>query len=256
MARGFGIPATNDRAKAEAVAVACEELGYSSIWTNDGAADGVLTAGWMANATNSIRVGIGVVACDRASVPELIMKVSDEAAAERIVLGIGSGFSERPLETVRDAVAALRNGLGETPRLAVAAMGPRMCRLAGELADLVLLNWMTPDRIRWASKRIAKGGSKSNNVAEIASYIRVAVDEGARERIAGEANRYASIPHYGRHFEAMGVAPADVGVDGNDDEMAAGLSEYEQVLDEAVVRGVPETEEIDSTLRIVRAAAP
>jgi alkanesulfonate monooxygenase SsuD/methylene tetrahydromethanopterin reductase-like flavin-dependent oxidoreductase (luciferase family) len=256
MARAFGIAATNDQAKAEAVAAECEARDYSSIWTNDGATDGILTAHWIADATATIRVGIGVVATDRITVPRLMDKVRDMLPLDRIVLGIGSGFSSNPVETVRRTVDELRQGFGAIPRIAVAAMGPRMCSAAGELADVVLLNWMTPERISWARKRISKGASTSLNSPQIASYIRVALGDGASDRLANEANRYASIPHYGKHFDAMGVAPADVGIAGENHEISRALRDYEQVLDESVVRGIPETDEVDATLRIVRATAP
>ena len=256
MARAFGIAATNDQQKVEAIAAECEALDYSSIWTNDGAADGILTAHWIADATASIRVGIGVVACDRITVPKLIDRVKDMLPLDRIVLGIGSGFASNPIEAVRHTVDELRQGFGAIPRIAIAAMGPRMCSIAGELADVVLLNWMTPERIVWARKRISKGAATSLKSPQIASYIRVALGDGASERLANEATRYASIPHYGKHFDAMGVAPAEVGIAAGDQEIPQALLAYEQVLDESVVRGIPEGDEVDATLRIVKACAP
>lgn len=256
MKRAFGITATDDRKSAEVVAVAAEEAGYRSIWTNDGVADGVATASWMARATNRIRVGIGVVACDRVSTNDLIEKItSNELPLDRCVIGIGSGFSPRPLAEVREAVGALRDAFGQDITIAVAAMGPRMCHLAGEISDVVLLNWMTPERIAWARERILDADNDRSSNPKVACYIRVAMGIGAAERISAEANRYASIPHYAAHFEAMGTKPGQVGIAGDPDELEAALAEYDEVLDEVVVRGVPASGDVRSTLEIVRAAA-
>ena len=255
MNRAFGITATDDRKGAEAVAVAAEDAGYSAIWTNDGVADGVATASWMAEATSRIGVGIGVVACDRMPARDLAEKIKAVALPlDRCVIGIGSGFSSKPIADIRAAVGMLRSTFGDDITIAVAAMGPRMCRLAGEISDVVLLNWMTPERIVWARRRISDAAGRTSN-PRVASYVRVATGPGAAGRIADEANRYASIPHYAAHFAAMGTTPGEVGIAGDSGELETALKEYEEVLDELVVRGVPASGDVQSTLEIVRAAS-
>src|SRR5882762_968944 len=142
--RGFAMPATPDLELAATVGASAEELGYSSVWTNDAPpGDGLEMAGAMLAATKAIRVGIGAVPCDRR--PPVDVAVHLLAASlplERLVLVVGSGAS-RSVDLVRRAVNELRDRLGDAISLGVAAMGPHMCRLGGELADLVLLNWMT-----------------------------------------------------------------------------------------------------------------
>ncbi|MBW3589003.1 MAG: LLM class flavin-dependent oxidoreductase [Actinobacteria bacterium] len=256
MNRAFGITATEDRKAAEAVALAAEEAGYSAIWTNDGVADGVATASWMAGVTDRIGVGIGVVACDRMPAADLAEKVKTVALPlDRCVVGIGSGFSSNPIEDVRAAVGVLRSTFGDDMTIAVAAMGPRMCRLAGEISDVVLLNWMTPQRIAWARGRISDSAKGRTSEPRVASYVRVATGAGAAGRISAEASRYASIPHYASHFSAMGKRPGEVGIAGDSGELETSLKEYEEVLDELVVRGVPASGDVQSTLEIVRAAS-
>ena len=71
---------------------------------------------------------------------------------ERLVLGVGTGDGAS-LAAVRQGVAALREALPDV-RLAIAALGPRMCQLGGEIADAVLLNWAFPERIEWSRERV------------------------------------------------------------------------------------------------------
>lgn len=256
--RAFAIPATGDVERAQQIAARVEELGYSSIWSNDTpGADGILTAAVMADATESIRVGVGVVAVNRRPPGEVVDALRElEIPLDRLVLGVGAGSSDTPLKTVRGAVAELRDLLGPEPRIAIAAMGPRMCRLAGELADTVLFNWMVPERITWAKLRVAEGARRSgrDGLPEMAAYVRAAIGDGAPDRVAAEAAKYNTYPAYTRHFEAMGVPLAAVGVTDAEPGYAARLSDYDSVLDEVVVRALPASDSISATLAVAEAS--
>jgi alkanesulfonate monooxygenase SsuD/methylene tetrahydromethanopterin reductase-like flavin-dependent oxidoreductase (luciferase family) len=62
----------------------------------------------------------------------------------------------------------------------LAAMGPQMLRLAGELADGVTPNWSSPEQIAWMRQHVAEGAQRAGrDPAEVpfAQYIRVCVDE-------------------------------------------------------------------------------
>lgn len=260
MSRGFGIPATGDVRWAQQVAAGVEELGYSTIWSNDTpAADGLLTAASMAVATDSIRVGVGVVAVDRRPPEQVVAAIRDlEIPLDRLVLGVGAGSSAAPLIMVREAVRRVRDGLGPEPRIAVAAMGRLMCRLAGEVADTVLFNWMLPERIEWAKARAAEGARAGgrDDLPQMAAYVRAAIGESAAERVAREAAKYNRYPAYTRHFAAMGAPIESVGVTDRDGGYARRLADYDRVLDEVVVRALPESESAASTLAVAEASAP
>lgn len=260
MSRGFAIPATEDLERAQEIAARVEALGYSSIWSNDTpGADGIVTAAAMADATENLRVGVGVVAVHRRPPQEIAEVVRElEIPLERLVLGVGSGSSPTPIRTVRDAVAALRDLLGPELRVGVAAMGPQMCRLAGEVADTVLFNWMVPKRLAWARARVAEGAGRSrrNDLPELTAYVRCAIGGGAAERVAAEASKYNGYPAYTRHFTAMGVPLADVGVTDQTGDYPSRLADYDSVLDEVVVRALPKSESVTSTLAVAEASAP
>lgn len=256
MVRGFGIAAGTERALTEQTAQLAEALGYATIWTNDTppVSDGLETLANMARVTSSIRLGIGVMPVDSRSPEAIAEEVRDrQIPLERVVLGIGAGFSPSPLSAVRSAVSVLRRLLPPESNLGVAAMGPRMCALAGEVADLVLINWMNPDRIRWA-RQIVEGHGRS---PEIACYVRAAVGIGALERIQEETQRYAALPHYRRHLDAMSPGDRATGVAlSQEADARKQLEPYQQVLDEVIVRALPRPEAPEEVVDILRLAAP
>lgn len=260
MSRGFGIPATPDPARAQSIAAEIETLGYTTVWTNDTpGADGVLTARHMLEATEIMRVGIGVIACDRRMPADIAHALKSWGIPlDRLILGLGAGSSSRPLKTVQEAVETLRGELGAGLTLAVAAMGPQICRLAGELADLVLFNWMLPERIVWAGKQVCRGEARRDNLAHVerVAYVRVALGPEGRELVRSEAARYSRYPAYGRHFEAMGASLDRVGVAEEPSQIHPALAAYDSVLDETVVRALPARDSVESTLAVGRAAAP
>jgi len=250
------------------IAGSAEELGYSAVWTNDSPpGDGVDVALTMLSATSGIRVGIGAIPCDRRPMAEVAKRLTTAGQPlDRLTVVVGSGMGG----TVRDVAAAvseLRDALGEGPWVGVAAMGPRMCALAGEVADLVLLNWMSPDRITWAREQVRTGAARRQTglaAAEpvVASSLRVSLGQGAALRVGAEAARYGAMPAYAANFAGMGVQ--SVGIAASDPSQApAMLQPYLEVLDEAVLRPIvkvpdssePALEEVFETLGVLMEVA-
>lgn len=262
------MPASPELELAETVAGSAEELGYTSVWTNDAMpGDGLAVAGAMLKSTTTIRVGVGASPCDRRPASEIAKTLLAAALPlERLVVVVGSGMSGS-VEVVRSAVAELRDAVGPGISLGVAAMGPRMCQLGGEIADLVLLNWMNPERIAWARGQVRDGAARRAPglraaEPELASYIRVSLGQGAALRVGAEASRYAQMPAYGNNFKAMGVA--SVGIAASDPSKALAMLEpFEEVLDEAIVRPIvtvpasatPELNEVFEALGVLMEVA-
>src|SRR3972149_7153510 len=117
----------------------------------------------------------------------------DHLSDQRAILGLGLGhkelleaehgvFSARPVRRMREYVTLIRAILhgqalppttvvpvrrfhldfiperAELP-IYVAALGPQMCRLAGEVADGVLLNWATPEDAAEAVAEVRAGAA-------------------------------------------------------------------------------------------------
>lgn len=240
----FGISATGDRSIVEEVSAEVKRLGYARLWFNDTPmADGLECARWSMESAPSLSVGVGVVPIDRRDLGSLNPPEGD------LTLGIGAGMSKAPLEDVEDAVRLIRSRFPDL-KIAVAAMGPRMCSLAAEISDLVLLNWMTPDAILRARSIV----SEVSEDRKVAAYVRVAIGEGAAGRLGAEAGLYGSLPHYARHFSRQSVPRDVVGIAVDAEEVGTHLVPYLEVLDETVVRALASVPSADAILEIARAA--
>ncbi|MEO8245959.1 MAG: LLM class flavin-dependent oxidoreductase [Chloroflexota bacterium] len=255
---GFGIVAAA-REASQRLGPEVERLGYAELWANDTRrGSGPDTLAIAGASTRELRFGIGVMALSERGPQRIAAALRAAGVAglplERTTVGVGSGAS-RSLALVRAGVESLRTLLPEQ-RIAVAAVGPRMCALAGEIADTVLLNWSLPAHLAEQRRWIGDGAARAGRpIPRLTAYVRVAVGEGAEHRLGAEMARYASrSPAYSSLFAdrsaLVGVAathPAD---------LRAGLLPYRSLLDCCVVRGLPDGDTIDDWLRVAEAAAP
>ncbi len=116
-----------------------------------------------------------------------------------------------------------------TPEVVVAAMGPAMLKVAGELAHGTSL-WMVGERT--IAEHIIPGISSAAQAAGrpaphiIASFpIAVTADrDAAREKIGEALTIYGQLPSYRAMLDREGVAgPADLALVGSEEELHAGL---------------------------------
>jgi len=137
----------------------------------------------------------------------------------------------------------------------VAALGPRMCQLAGEVADGVLFNWLTPEYARRSAELVAAGAKAAGRpVPRTYAYVRVALGAAAAERLADEGGRYAGIPAYGAHFDRMGVKPVDTAIAATSAEaIATALAAWRGAVDEIVLRAIVAQDTADDHLTLLRA---
>ena len=259
--RGLGVAAGLDEEVARELSRRCESLGYASMWSNDHPmGSGLETLAVFAGAAPSLDVGVAVMALDRHEPGP----TAEHAKAlgiphDRLWLGIGAGFTKRPLAVVREGLAAMRAALPAGTRIVVAAMGPRMCALAGAEADGVFLNWMTPAKAAWARERVHEGAREAGRAEPppVFGYVRVAVGPDAPQRLLKEESFYRGLHQgYIRHFEALDAAPGSVGIAAADPgEVRARLAEYETAIDHVVVRALAHAD-ADSLGAVAAAAAP
>ena len=257
--RGFGIAAGLDPDVARDIGGRCASLGYASLWSNDHpAASGLETAAVFAGAAPALDVGVAVLALDRHAAPDVAAELEAVGIPPaRLWLGIGAGFTKRPLGVVREGIAGLRDVLPAGARIVVAAMGPKMCALAGAEADGVFLNWMTPGKARWARERVQEGAASVGRAQPppVFGYVRVAVGDDADERLRKEESFYRGLHQgYIRHFEALGAAEGTVGIAARDAaEVAPRLAEYD-AIDHVVVRALAHAD-AESLSKVAEAAA-
>jgi len=98
------------------------------------------------------------------------------------------------------------------PRIYLAALGPRMCALAGEVADGVLLNWIPPAAVPGSLRHVEAGAKRAGRSladVDVAVYVRTCVTderEPVREALAREITGYAIVNAYARFFAECGFA--------------------------------------------------
>ncbi len=258
--RGLGISAGLDASLVRDLAIRCAQLGYDSLWSNDEpSAPGLETIVQLAAAAPQLELGVGVLPLDRYE-PSGIAAEIDRLDLDpgKLWIGIGAGQMTSPIDAIRRAVAALRELLPEQTRIVIAAMRPRLCRLGGEIADGVLLNWMLPRQAAQARQWVWDGADAAGRVAPVvASYVRVAVGPGSLKRLRDEESRYRNInENHRQHFEAMNVPVGSVGVAAMTRfEVIDGLAPYHSALDLPIVRVLAERDATALTA-VALAAAP
>jgi alkanesulfonate monooxygenase SsuD/methylene tetrahydromethanopterin reductase-like flavin-dependent oxidoreductase (luciferase family) len=258
MSRGFGVAAGLDPEVARPLAARCAELGYDSLWSNDHpGAKGLETVAEFAVGAPGLDLGVAVIALDRTP-PEQIAADIESFGIDpaRLWLGVGAGFSEKPLTRMRESLPVLREALPGV-RLVLAAMGPKMCALAGASYDGVFFNWMTPEYAARARIKVEAGAAEAGREAPpVFGYVRTAVGPDAADRLAKEESFYLALHKgYRDHFERLGEPEGTVGVAVPDRNAAQSALASYTALDTTVVRGLASAT-VDSMSAVAEAAAP
>ncbi len=227
-----------------------EQAGCDSVWLtqlpNERDSSIVLTA--YAGATDRVGLGSFVLPIYTRHPTAMAQMAAtlDEVSGGRFRLGIGVSHKvtveglwglrlERPVEAMREYLQIVRALLAEgsvsfegarftarcvytAPRrpelpILVAALGPRMLELAGELADGVALWMCSPGyiesqvvpRVRAGRERAGRDLDGFEIVAALDASLTSDV-EGAREVFRGRFERYASLPYYRSMLDASGFA--------------------------------------------------
>jgi alkanesulfonate monooxygenase SsuD/methylene tetrahydromethanopterin reductase-like flavin-dependent oxidoreductase (luciferase family) len=211
-----------------AIAREGEELGYAAVFLPEtGARDTLVTLSGLAGETERLVLGTGVIpmGARTSKLAAMASATVQERSGGRHILGVGTGGAapralgrlEGYVKEIRDLVggstpgAALRLPLPAPVPIWIAALGPKAVRLAGEIADGVILNWCTPDRVaeaRDAIRAAAGEAGRDPDAVTIAVYVRASFSGRADEALLAAATEYASYPAYARQFEAMGVEPS------------------------------------------------
>ncbi|MCA9861199.1 MAG: LLM class flavin-dependent oxidoreductase [Thermomicrobiales bacterium] len=253
--RGFGIAAATLSSLIAPLATAAEATGYSTFWVNDTpGSDGFEALRLAAEATTSIRLGVGVIPIDRRPASEIVQAIGQKGLpVDRLLVGVGAGGElYGSLDNVRSAVQTIREQSGAP--VAIGALGPKMVSLAAREADAVLLNWLTPRQARLSARDVRAEQGEGHH-CEVIAYVRVALP-GGFEQLSGEGDRYASFPAYARHFARMQAQPLDTSAYGTKAEIQNGLAAFDREVDETVVRAVAEREALDAYMGILTSAKP
>jgi probable F420-dependent oxidoreductase len=94
----------------------------------------------------------------------------------------------------------------------LAALGDEALRLAGEIADGVLLNWIGPETVPHAMAELEAGAARVGRTLagfEIAAFVRTCVTdapEAARQALARDITGYTTVDAYADYFRGSGFA--------------------------------------------------
>ena len=242
--------ATLPAAEFVAVARETEARGYHAAWTGEASGyDAITLMAMIATHTERLHVGSAVLPVQTRTPVVLGQSAAtlNHLAPDRVVLGIGlsskvivgdwHGLSFAPsLQQIREAVQIIRAvASGERVsfegkfykvknfrltvpppakpvRVVLAALGPEMLELAGEIADGVVLNWIPPETVPSSIKHLEAGAKKAGRTLtdfEIASFIRTCVTDdpaAAREALARDITGYTTVDAYASFFRNAGFA--------------------------------------------------
>lgn len=256
--RGFGVAGEYPLATILAAAPRVEAAGYATFWLSQPPDhDSLVTLSRVREVTEVLPLGIGAIPLTARPAPEIVDGIRRvNLPPRRLRLGVGSGIGPRALSRLREGVSTLRALLDM--EIVIAPLGPRMCQLAGEVGDSVLLNWLTPDHARQSTAWVREGAARvGRKPPPLRAYVRCALGSGARARLEWEAARYAAFPHYAAHFARQGVLPVQTALASDDGrDLQEGLDAFASILDEVIVRAITASDSIAETLELLHATAP
>jgi len=222
------------------IAINAQTLGYKSFWTVEAnGTDAMSLLGAVSHAAPKLDLATGIIpiqlrtptltamtaATLQALNPDADVLLGIGVSAPGILMQHGERATDKPIGMMREYVALLREclsgepvtfegdyfrskrfrlgvRLGERkPKIIMAALNPQMLKLAGEVADGVLLNYLPASHVGTSIEQVKKGGD-----AKIYAYVHAAV--GDFERSARSARKdlfnYAMADGYARMFSQAG----------------------------------------------------
>ncbi|MEA2408633.1 MAG: hypothetical protein QOE69_2752 [Thermoleophilaceae bacterium] len=256
-----------------------EELGYESIYvTHIAGRDSITLLTAYADRTERVQLGTGVIPIYARTPANMAQSFAtlDEISGGRAIAGLGVSHKpvvehwfgqsiDKPLAEMREYVAIVRAILkGEDPPpgekfrtafrllgwepprpdmpIYLAGLSPGMLRLAGEVADGVVLWLCNPSYIRdVVVPTVREGREKAGKPAEgfdiVAAVPSAVTDDpdAARESLRGEVQPYFGLPYYRKMLALSGfdpdAGPTDefldlLGAIGAPDEAAASVRRY------------------------------
>jgi probable F420-dependent oxidoreductase len=203
------------------IAASLEQFGYGALWLG-GSPDGDLTiVDDMLDATSTLTIGTSIVNMwkdDAALVAESFGRVQARHPG-RFVLGVGTGHREAtehyasPYQTLAAYVDQLLLLQVPADRIVLAALGPKVLRLAGERAGGAIPYLVQPEHTRQAREILGPGPL-------LAPEHKVVIDTDlGRARQLGRRrvrNPYLGLSNYTSNLRRLGFTDEDLAGDGSD----------------------------------------
>ena len=198
-----------------------EQLGFGALWLGGSPAGDLSDVEPLLAATTRLTVATGIVNVWKSDARETAAAWArmEAAAPGRFVLGVGIGHPEAtkeytsPYETLSRYVDALLDGGVPADRLVLAALGPRVLRLAAERTAGAHPYLTTPEHTRIAREVLGDG-------PVLAPEHKVVLDtDPERARALGRErveNPYLHLSNYLANFRRLGWSDEDIAAPGSD----------------------------------------
>jgi alkanesulfonate monooxygenase SsuD/methylene tetrahydromethanopterin reductase-like flavin-dependent oxidoreductase (luciferase family) len=210
LSRGFAISGLTEPERIRSLATAAERLGYDNFWitVRAGETDPVAVAAAALEATERVEVGLGLIPLDAFPAGPTARSIAALPMAERVVVGLGVGGHVEGAAPFWSEGATQFKASAPDLKIAVGSYGPQVLARGGALADAVLLNWMTPERVRWAVDRVDGGAEAVRRKPPRPVYVLVptAIGPAAREAVDAALLAMRARAYHRRHQEEMGAA--------------------------------------------------
>lgn len=222
-----------------------ERAGFGTIWIGEADGREALThAGLVLAATERLVVATGIANIWARDAQAMVnaARTLAEAHAGRFVLGIGASHAplvarrghsyDRPYAAMVEYLDAMET-VGYTspppadePPWLLAALGPRMLRLAGERADGAHTFLVPVEHTARARELLGPGPVLAPEQAVVIAADRAT----ARERAGGHVAKYLDLPNYRRNLARLGWSDEDLD-DGGSDRLFDALVAWGDVED-------------------------
>jgi probable F420-dependent oxidoreductase len=222
------------------LARAIERLGYGALWLGGSPGGDLAIVDQLLGATSSLVIGTSIVNMWKDDAPTVARSYAwiEANHPRRFILGVGTGHREAtqeyasPYDTLAAYVESLRANHVPADRIVLAALGPRVLRLAAERAGGAIPYLVPPEHTRLAREIL--GPHKL-----LAPEHKVVLDtDTAQARALGRKrvrNPYLGLVNYTSNLRRLGFTDDDLGGDGSD-----------ELIDALVARGT--AAEIAATL--------
>jgi len=226
---------------------AADRFGYSDAWSYESfSSDAFAPIAAAAMLSDKLRFGCAIIPVFTRPAPLIAMSAvtTNQLAGGRFILGLGISTPNiveqwmgvpfrKPVTLMRETVEALRaifrgdkvtmagdmvkiNGfrldapLEHAPKIYIGAQGTKMLRLAGEIGDGVIVNFVTPETLPAMLEHTRDGmraAGKDPAKLDVVCRIIVAVDEDeavTRNLFRRSLTAYVTVPQYNKFFREIG----------------------------------------------------
>lgn len=214
-------------------AVEIEKLGYGAVWVGGSPAGNLEYVDPILEQTETLQVATGIInvwTAPAAEVAEAYHRVED-AYPGRFLLGIGIGHPEhtdeyrKPYDVLVEYLDALDAAKVPTSRRVVAALGPKVLKLAAQRSAGAHPYLTTPEHTGWARELI---GPTVYLAPEHKVVLTTDVDK-AREVGRQTVDFYLNLSNYLNNWKRLGFTDNDLAKPGSD-----------RLIDAVVAYGTPE----------------